>query len=98
MEFEKIENAIKNKVNEYYEDGINEIQKQLDSYTNIIQSAKVSFTRNEGININIKLHSDIKHENQDIIQVLCKGGAIKKGEEYLKINSNTVLYKYLGKR
>lgn len=95
LEFNK--NSITNSVYNKYYKGKSEVEKILSSagYKDIIKKAIVG---DFFVNMSIEFQDGVSIEGQDIIQVLCYGGQVKKEEEFIKIPPNATMAKYLGAR
>lgn len=96
----KTNKVIENNVEEYFVKMKEEIQKELTSpgYNHIFKNVNVSYT-NEGVSINFDFKDDIKTEDQDVIEVLARGGVLfKEDGSYIQVKPSLVMSKYLSKR
>jgi CxxC motif-containing protein len=89
---------LKEKLEQYYNIAKVEISKELNSkkYKNFISKTTVKIKNGEELVVKIKTKKDVNVQGQNLIQLLCKGGAIKKGDEFIPIEQNHILREYIG--
>jgi len=90
-------NYISESFKEYYLEARIELINELSSpgYSHIIQTFTVSPDMQD---LSIILNDDILPTQQDVFQLLAKGGALKKKDgTFLKIMPSYIVNKYLGK-
>jgi hypothetical protein len=101
FEINKMNNFLKDNIDDYLLKMKKEIEKELKSkgYLDIFKNFKINLTK-EGMTFNFDFKEDIEiNENQDVIEVLTRGGVFKKKDgTYIKISPSIVLSKYLSKR
>jgi thermostable 8-oxoguanine DNA glycosylase len=100
FDIDKTNEAIENSIEEYWAKAKEEIEEELTSagYNHIFDNVKVEYTQ-EGFSINLDFKDDIKTEDQDVMELLARGGVLmKKDGSYIEVKPSSVLIKYLSKR
>lgn len=100
FDIKKANDTIEQNIEEYWVKAKEEIQEELSSpgYNHIFNNVSVDYTQ-EGFSINLDFKDDIKTEEQDVMELLARGGVLsKKDGSYIEVPPSPVLTKYLSKR
>jgi thermostable 8-oxoguanine DNA glycosylase len=100
FDIDKTNEAIENSIEEYWAKAKEEIEEELTSagYNHIFDNVKIEYTQ-EGFSINLDFKDDVKTEDQDVMELLARGGVLtKKDGSYIEVKPSSVLIKYLSKR
>ena len=97
---EQLGNTIEDAVEQYWVKAKEEIEAELTSrgYEHIFEEINVSYSK-DGISINATFKEDIKTEDQDVFELLARGGELQKEDgSFIEVKPSSTLIKYLSKR
>ncbi len=90
-------NVIRQKVEEHYRQARQDVLSVLtsDGYKEILKDIEIS---DDFTFFRFKFKDGVDITQQDFIEVLAQGGAVKKDDDFIEIAPSSIMRKYLGKR